>query len=94
MTHRHWDQDYLDYAEAQRQTPEDRISQRCRKKIESLFGEAKEQKGLRRARRRVHEEATEQCLMTAMVQNIKRIVVAVDKRGAGNVSAALKQPVK
>lgn len=32
--------------------------------------------------------------MTAMVQNIKRIVAAVDKRAAGNVSAVLKQPVK
>ena len=94
VTHRHWDQDYLDYAEAQRQTPKYRISQRCRKKIESLFGEAKEQMGLRRARRRGHEAVTEQCLMTAMVQNIKRIVAAVYKRGTSNVSAALKSVFK
>jgi hypothetical protein len=94
VTHRHWDQDYLDYAEAQRQTPEYRISQRCRKKIESLFGEAKEQMGLRRARRRGHEVVTEQCLMTAMVQNIKRIVTAVGKRGVGDICAALKSGLK
>ena len=45
-----------------------------RKRIERLFGEAKEQMGLRRARRRGLEQVREQCLMTAMAQNIKRIV--------------------
>ncbi len=45
-----------------------------RRRIERLFGEAKEQMGLRRARRRGLEQVQEQCLMTAMAQNIKRIV--------------------
>ena len=45
-----------------------------RRHIERLFGEAKEQMGLRRARRCGLEQVQEQCLMTAMAQNIKRIV--------------------
>jgi transposase len=90
VTHRHWDQDYLDYVEALRQTSGYRLSQRYRKKIESLFGEGKEQMGLRRAQRRGHENVTEQCFMTAMVQNIKRIIAAFDKRGVGGICAALK----
>jgi hypothetical protein len=32
--------------------------------------------------------------MTAMVQNIKRIVAAIDKRGAGTVSSALSAVFK
>lgn len=77
VTHRHWDQDALDAVAALRSTPAYRLSQRERKMIEQLFGEAKELMGLRRARRRGHEHVSEQCLMTAMVQNIKRIVAAV-----------------
>jgi hypothetical protein len=71
--HRHWDQDYLGQAEAARATPGYRWSQRCRKRIEHLFAEAKEQMGLRRARRRGWANVTEQCLLTALAQNLKRI---------------------
>jgi hypothetical protein len=74
VAHRHWDQDYLDRAETARHSPGYRFSQHCRKRIEHLFAEAKEQMGLRRARRRGWAHVTEQCLLTAMVQNIKRIV--------------------
>lgn len=77
VAHRHWDQDYLDQAAAARHTLGYRLSQRCRKRIEHLFAEAKEQMGLRRARRRGWANVTEQCLLTAMVQNIKRIVAAL-----------------
>lgn len=77
---RHLDQDYLDWAEKLRVTPQYRISQRLRKTIERLFAEAKEQMGLRRARRRGHANLTEQCVMTAMVQNMKRIVAHLDDR--------------
>lgn len=73
-THRHLDQDYIDYAASLRSTLAYKISQKCRKNIEHLFGEAKEQMGLRRAQRRGRNQVSEQCLMTAMVQNIKRIV--------------------
>lgn len=70
----HVDQEALDWAEALRNSSEYKISQFMRRRIERLFGEAKEQMGLRRARRRGLEQVQEQCLMTAMAQNIKRIV--------------------
>lgn len=78
---RHEAQDHLDYAAKLRQTQEYRISQRCRKKIEMLFGEAKEFMGLGRARRRRHHNVLDQCLMTAAVQNMKRIVRAMEGPG-------------
>jgi hypothetical protein len=79
VAHRHWDQDYLDRAEAARPTAGYRLSQRCRKRVEHLFAEAKEQMGLRRARRRGWANVTEQCLLTALAQNLKRIVAALAK---------------
>jgi transposase len=77
VVHRHWDRECLDWAESLRSTVGYRLSQRARKRIEHLFGEAKEQMGLRRARRRGWRAVSEQCLMTALVQNIKRIVAAL-----------------
>jgi transposase len=74
VAHRHWDQEYLARAEAARATPGYRWSQHCRKRIEHLFAEAKEQMGLRRARRRGWANVAEQCLLTALAQNLKRIV--------------------
>lgn len=50
------------------------ISQRFRKQIEELFGEAKDFMGLRRMRLRTLDRAHEQPLMTALAQNLKRIV--------------------
>jgi transposase len=50
------------------------LSQRMRKKIEELFGEAKEFMGFRRAKFRGRKWIKEQVLMTATVQNIKRMV--------------------
>lgn len=74
VVHRHQEQASLDYAARLRTTAAYRMSQRCRKKIEMLFGEAKEFMGLRRARRCHWANIEEQCLVTATVQNIKRIV--------------------
>jgi len=94
VAHRHGDQDYLDRAEAARARLGYRLSQRCRKRIEHLFAEAKEQMGLRRARRREWGNVTEQCLMTALVQNIKRIVAALvqmPSAAAAAVDRALAQ---
>jgi hypothetical protein len=45
-----------------------------RKRIEELFGEAKEWMGLRRAKFRRWEFVGEQVLMTATAQNVKRMV--------------------
>ena len=78
VVHRHLDKDFLDYAADLRGTNSYRISQRCRKKVEMLFGEAKEFMGLRRARRRGFQNLMEQCLITATVQNIKRIIKAFE----------------
>ena len=79
VVHRHLDKEYLDYAAELRKTDRYRLSQRCRKKIEMLFGEAKEFMGLSRARRRGHQNVLDQCLFTAAVQNMKRIVSAMGK---------------
>lgn len=49
-------------------------SQRFRKQIEELFGEAKDFMGLRRMRLRTLERVTEQPLLIALVQNLKRLV--------------------
>ncbi|MBU4212666.1 MAG: transposase [Kiritimatiellae bacterium] len=80
VVHRHLDKDFLDYAADLRSTDGYRISQRCRKKVEMLFGEAKEFMGLRYARRRGYRNLMEQCLITAMVQNIKRIIQVFEEK--------------
>ena len=80
VVHRHLDKDFLDYAAELRGTDGYRISQRCRKKVEMLFGEAKEFMGLRYARRRGYQNLMEQCLITATVQNIKRIIRVFEER--------------
>jgi transposase len=48
-------------------------SQRCRKKIEELFGEAKELHGLRRFRRRGLERVREETWLIGWVLNLKRL---------------------
>jgi len=69
-----------------------RISQRMRKRIEELFGEAKEFMGLRGAKFRRQKFVREQVLMTATAQNIKRMVKLLSERGPKVVvSAAQKQ---
>lgn len=85
---RHWDSKYLELAEELRETTGYRLSQRCRKKIEHLFGESKERMGLRRARRRGRANLREQLLLTAMVQNMKRIVAAMERRRRPVAAAA------
>lgn len=62
------------------QTRAYRISQRMRKRIEELFGEAKEWMGLRRAKFRRRKFIREQVLMTATAQNIKRMVTILSGR--------------
>ena len=58
-----------------------RISQRMRKRIEELFGEAKELMGFRRAKFRYRTFVREQVLTTAAAQNIKRMVKLLSRRG-------------
>ena len=80
VVHRHRDKKYLDYADELRKTDDYRISQRCRKRIEMLFGAAKEFMGLARARRRRHHNVLDQCLITVTVQNMKRIISAMESK--------------
>lgn len=56
------------------------ISRKLRHRIEHLFGEAKQSHGLRKARSRGLEKMNEQATLTAIVQNLKRLVKYLDKR--------------
>lgn len=49
------------------------LSQRCRKKIEELFGEAKDWHGMRRFRRRSLLRVREEALLIGWVLNLKRL---------------------
>ena len=53
------------------------LSQRCRKKIEELFGEAKEFHGLRRFRRRCLYRVREETWLIGLVLNLKRLAKLV-----------------
>lgn len=55
-------------------TPEYKLSQRLRKRVEHIFAEAKVCHGLGRARCRGIEAVEQQLIMTAFVQNVKRLV--------------------
>ena len=50
------------------------ISRKLRHRIEHLFGEAKQSHGLRRARYRGVAKMNEQAILTAIAQNLKRLV--------------------
>ncbi len=51
------------------------LSQRCRKKIEELFGEGKDWHGLRRFRRRRLFRVREESLLIGWVLNLKRLAI-------------------
>ena len=53
------------------------LSQRCRKKIEELFGEAKDWHGLRRFRRRRLYRVREETWLIGWVLNLKRLAKLV-----------------
>lgn len=71
----------LEAARRLTKTAQYRISQRMRKRIEELFGEAKEFLGMRRAKFRRAVHVQEQVLLTAMAQNIKRMVRLLSRGG-------------
>jgi transposase len=66
-------QDARDYAQALMQTEAYRVSRSARKKIETLFGEAKQIHSLVRLRLRGLSGARDEFLLTATVQNLKRL---------------------
>jgi transposase len=55
------------------------LSQRCRKKIEELFGEAKDNHGLRRIKRRCLERVAEEVHLIGTILNIKRFAAIGDR---------------
>lgn len=73
-------------------TREYRISQRMRRRIEELFGEAKEFMGMRRAKFRRQKFVREQVLMTAAAQNIKRMVKMLSREDSKGIAAAAQKP--
>ena len=70
-----------------------KISQHMRKRIEELFGEAKEFMGLRRAKFRGAQFFREQVLMTATAQNIKRMVKLLSRGGDQKEAIATSYPM-
>jgi len=80
----------IEMARQLNKTKEYRISQRMRKKIEELFGEAKELMGMRHAKFRSRRFVREQVLMTAAAQNIKRMVKLLAIKGPERVAAAVR----
>jgi transposase len=74
-------EDDIDVARTLTKTRGYRISQRMRKRIEELFGEAKECMGLRRMKFRRALFVREQVLFTAAAQNIKRMVRLLARKG-------------
>jgi hypothetical protein len=93
----HEDQEYIELAKKEMKTPGYRQSQRKRKQIEELFGEAKELMGFRRMKFRGRATVKEQVLMTAAVQNIKRLVKHLAKgalKPAGALRVRLETPEK
>jgi Transposase DDE domain len=68
-------QDARDYAQALMQTEAYRVSRSARKKIETLFGDAKHNLALVRLRLRGLSGARDEFLLTATVQNLKRLAV-------------------
>jgi len=58
------------------------LSQRARKKIEELWGEAKEEHGFRRFFRRTLENVRQETLMMGWLLNLKRLA-AIQTIGCG-----------
>ena len=71
----------LNHAAGLTTSPAYRISRKLRHRIEHLFGEAKESHGLSRARSRGLEKMNEQVTLTAIAQNLKRLVDFLNKPG-------------
>lgn len=63
-------------------TPGYKLSQKLRKRVEHVFAEAKQWHGLDRARCRGLASMQQQALMTATVQNIKRLVAHCTRKTA------------
>ena len=81
----------IDKARQLNKTKEYRISQRMRKRIEELFGEAKEFMDMRKAKFRRLQFVKEQILMTAAAQNIKRMVKLLTRKSPKKAALAIEK---
>jgi transposase len=70
------------------------LSQRLRIRIEHTFAEAKEHHGLRRSRYRTLCKQQEQANLTAVVQNLKRLVSFTSRSKAGAVAMVVNKTSK
>ena len=84
-------QDARDYAQALMQTEAYRVSRSARKKIETLFGDAKHNLALVRLRLRGLSGARDEFLLTAAVQNLKRLAVHATAAATAHDSVANAQ---
>lgn len=80
--HRHVWEDHKDKSKEYRLSDEGKAIYACRKEtIERSFADSKELHGLRYARFRGIHNVSEQCLMTAAAQNIKKIAMMLGRQG-------------
>jgi transposase len=82
----HWQEPVRQAVRAMAGTPAYKSSQRARYKIEALFAELKQQVQLRRVRLRRTWNVTEQFLLAATAQNLKRLVHFLAQREALELS--------
>lgn len=71
---RHTEQNVRDYVKALQDTEAFKASGRARKKVEMLFAHLKRQFRFRRLKLRGLSGATEECLLAATVQNLRRLI--------------------
>lgn len=64
------------------------VSRKLRTRSEHLFAEGKNEHGLARARRRGRERVQDQVTLTAVVQNLKRLVGFIGRGGRSTAAAA------
>jgi len=68
------------------------VSRKLRIRSEHIFAEGKNQHGLGRARRRGQQRVDDQAKLVAIVQNLKRLVAFVGRRGKGAAAAGSCEP--
>ena len=70
------------------------VSRKLRLRSEHLFAEGKNEHGLRRARRRGRQRVDEQAMLSAVVQNLKRLVAFCGRRDPGAAAATSATPLQ
>jgi len=90
--HRHIWEDYKDIMYSFTKTDEGKeIYSRRKETIERSFADSKELHGLRYCRMRTIAKVSEQCLLTAAVQNMKKIAIMLGRRSFSNIFSLIEQ---